>query len=293
MARAINQSIQQVNSNTWLICGRLLCERISRSTDADWDDEVDIAKSYRLTLDPSPAPDKVTDLDSHDPHIQLQYDPGGCSAVWAIGNNAFCKVKSLISGVTPEKDTLAYVENLHNRKFTTPKVIYHIQLEDRTILILQRLPGRTLGEAWPTLDIRWKENYAKMIVESCKDLAVQKHGKLCGVDGISGIPEEYLIQKRKEKDFSCTNLQKACEQIGMDCSEFVFYHADLGPGNIIVEDDPPQKGTIGIIDWEIAGGLDLPDGSLEWRILVQELMGANNFESHLQEWADWWGYIIN
>lgn len=37
----------------------------------------------------------------------------------------------------------------------------------------------------------------------------------------------------------------------MACSKFVFYHADLGPGNIIVE-DIPETGTIDVIDWELA-----------------------------------------
>lgn len=39
--------------------------------------------------------------------------------------------------------------------------------------------------------------------------------------------------------------------MGMACSKFVFYHADLGPGNIIVE-DIPETGTIDVIDWELA-----------------------------------------
>ncbi|KKK22180.1 hypothetical protein ARAM_007478, partial [Aspergillus rambellii] len=59
---------------------------------------------------------------------------------------------------------------------------------------------------------------------------------------------------------------------GMDCSDLVFYHADLGPGNIIVE-DVPRTGSLGLIDWEIAGyfprgwirtnGLDLPGSGAE------------------------------
>jgi predicted unusual protein kinase regulating ubiquinone biosynthesis (AarF/ABC1/UbiB family) len=38
----------------------------------------------------------------------------------------------------------------------------------------------------------------------------------------------------------------------MDCLNFVFTHADLGPTNIIVEDEL-NLGKVEIIDFEIAG----------------------------------------
>lgn len=44
-------------------------------------------------------------------------------------------------------------------------------------------------------------------------------------------------------------LQHASE-LGMDCSDLMLHHCDLGPQNIIVE---LTTKTIGIIDWEMAG----------------------------------------
>ncbi|KAK2749915.1 hypothetical protein FQN57_005332 [Myotisia sp. PD_48] len=38
--------------------------------------------------------------------------------------------------------------------------------------------------------------------------------------------------------------------MGMVDSDLVFFHADLGPGNVIVS---PNSGTVGIIGWGIAG----------------------------------------
>lgn len=58
----------------------------------------------------------------------------------------------------------------------------------------------------------------------------------------------------------------------MDVSSFLFYHCDLGPGNILAD---PAKSSIGTADWELAGyvprewiktkfnlssGMDLPVG---------------------------------
>ena len=41
-------------------------------------------------------------------------------------------------------------------------------------------------------------------------------------------------------------LEENCIRIGMDISSLVFYHCDLGPGNI----EPDNNRGIGIIDWE-------------------------------------------
>jgi aminoglycoside phosphotransferase len=40
----------------------------------------------------------------------------------------------------------------------------------------------------------------------------------------------------------------------MDCSDLVFYHADMGLTNIVVENEPKTR-AIGVIDLEIAGYL--------------------------------------
>jgi hypothetical protein len=40
--------------------------------------------------------------------------------------------------------------------------------------------------------------------------------------------------------------------MGINYSSSVFYHANVGPVNIIVE-DKPNSGWVGIIDFEISG----------------------------------------
>jgi predicted unusual protein kinase regulating ubiquinone biosynthesis (AarF/ABC1/UbiB family) len=72
--------------------------------------------------------------------------------------------------------------------------------------------------------------------------------RLSGVDG-QNIPEPYLQPNGKE---GYDTIQDTCQAIGMDCSSFVFFHADLGPSNIIVADDS-RSGRLGIIDFEISG----------------------------------------
>lgn len=89
----------------------------------------------------------------------------------------------------------------------------------------------------------------------------------------------------------------------MDCSEFFFFHADLGPGNIIVE-KVTKTGFVGIIDWEnaayyprgwirtkfaVSSGMDIPstvteDPSYMWRYEVQKLLGERGFEKYAEIW---------
>lgn len=47
-----------------------------------------------------------------------------------------------------------------------------------------------------------------------------------------------LIIPHALEDFSSANLQAACEAMGMDCLNLIFYYAGLGPTNIIVENKP-------------------------------------------------------
>ena len=115
------------------------------------------------------------------------------------------------------------------------------------------------------------------------------------------VLEPYL-QPHGEKGFD--KLQATCQEIGMECSSFVFFHADLGPANIIVE-DYPVSGRVGIIDFETAGfyppgwirtkfrvspALDLSfvtHTPTLWRSNVQRALGEKGFEDHADAYMKW------
>ncbi|KAJ5948289.1 hypothetical protein N7466_001304 [Penicillium verhagenii] len=296
----VRESISQIDTDTWLI-GPLLLHRSQGPYDTSTWYDPDDSTSYTLSNAPIPPPPSVP-LPTDDPKIKLVYDAGDSSAVWSIGYHAFCKVKIRIPGTTAEATTLDFV---HKQKpdFLLPTTLHETECRDRYYLFLSRVPGRTLERAWPTLDGDWKSHYVNAIVDACKFLECREGNTLCGVDG-KNVLENYLIKNGAEKDYSPCNLRRACELMGMDCSKFVFYHADLGPGNIIVE-HIPQTGRIGIIDWEAAGffprgwirtkfrmssGMDLLDyyKPREWRSRVQRLLGAHGYEEYASEFETWW-----
>jgi hypothetical protein len=100
--------------------------------------------------------------------------------------------------------------------------------------------------------------------------------------------------------------------MGMVCSDLVFYYADLGPGNIIIIEDSPtsedssSEGSIGIIDFEVAGylprgwvrtkfrlssGMNLSAGDEpgRWRSEVQKMLGQESFEDYSAQHVSWRG----
>ncbi len=71
---------------------------------------------------------------------------------------------------TPEDVTMAWVKN----KFPDlkiPDVIRATTHDRRTILFMTKMPGQTLGSAWPTLTLGQKVYYVNEIAQICATLA--------------------------------------------------------------------------------------------------------------------------
>ena len=278
--------------------GGLLLQRVDSSENATWTDKEDHSSYVLQEKEPPCGPS--TPVNS--PHIKLVYEAGDASAVWSIGHSVLCKVRYIERGITAESETLRFVQRQHP-SFDTPRVLRHAFYGNRSFLFLQRLPGKTLDVSWPHLNEFWRRHYVDTVVEICKEMAQWKGTAFGGVDG-HNLPEYYLIKHSAPQDFDSTKLNAACEAIGMDCHDIVFYHADLGPQNIIIEAEP-STGRVGVIDFENAGyfprgwirtkfricsGMDLSsrDDPYQWRLEVERALGAQGFEDAVQAWQKWW-----
>jgi aminoglycoside phosphotransferase len=291
----ISKALKQVHSDCWLLGSFILRRLPYQSNTATWNDESD-GSSYVLEKSSSSHLAAISHYESS--YVQLVHQAGDASAVWTIGSVAFCKVKYVKDGVTPEPSTLQFIHDQQS-SFNTPDILAQAIDEDKVYLFLQRLPGRTLDQAWPSLDNRWRLHYVTAIVDVCKEMARWDVREFGGVDN-QNIPEYYL-QRRGSDGFS--SLKSSCEEIGMDCSDLAFYHADLGPTNIIVE-DKPKSGAIGVIDFEIAGylprdwirtkfrlssGMNLSESDdPTWlRAEVQKLLGREGFRDFSSAYMSW------
>ena len=298
-ARPVNESIQEINDDSWIIGDRiLLSRRWSSPSDSAWSDSE--GSFYVISEASNPLPPSRPL--SATTHIKKVYDAGEASAVWNIGG-AFFKVKLLDPDATREHVTLDYLHSKRPLSFATPDVYYHAEYDNRYYIVLSGLTGYTLTEAWPKLDEAMKQHYVARVANVCKELAVWQANHVSGVDG-RHLSETHLSRRGQPEDCSPQNLLANCQHLGMDCSTFVLYHCDLGPGNIIVN---LADWSIGIIDWEMAGfvprewirtkfrvsgGMDLPGSDQElrvdWRRRIQKRLGEEGFADVAERWIVWW-----
>lgn len=253
MPSPLNQSIRRIGPSRWCI-GSLICERTGfiHPTDAiaAWQ-ENDCIHNLRKIEDGTIFPPSF--MGSSD-EVQLIHEGGSSSAVWAIGKEAICKVKAWNPKMESEDKTIAFVKKIAPQ-ISTPKVIYAWTDRDRSFLILGRIKGSTLRDAWISLSLSQRRSVVETIAAYCDLLAKNKSQILKSAtgrpllepflsssdSGLLGLltPEECV------RYFSTPSAE--CPKFGED---FHFYHPDLGPGNIIVSDDGR---VAGILDWEAAG----------------------------------------
>jgi hypothetical protein len=175
-----------------------------------------------------------------------------------------------------------------------------------SFLILERIQGQTLRDAWPTLSLPQRSQVASQTAKYCSKLA--KIISLAFESAThSGVVEPFLTPAAESShpswkprplgplslsDFTSyiSRQWTTCPNIG-SCLQPNF--ADLGPGNFIVQ----EGNLVGILDWEAAGfyprfwiaskvklSAGFPLSSTEgterftWRDLLESMLKNEGFE---------------
>ncbi|KAH6699584.1 kinase-like domain-containing protein [Verticillium dahliae] len=251
----LNESIREVDKSSWLISNTLLLTRSSSpppekvpTDQVCWSDSN--GGHFALYAAPEPLPDsKLLAEDSSS--ISRVHAVDNQAAVWRAGE-AFIKAHHMdYPDVTREHVTLQFLKDQKSQGFDFPNVFHHFETGSRYFLIVSRVPGQLLDEAWPSLDETKRHYYIGQVAEICNRLAAWKGDIVGGVDGRQ-LLERYLVKGNSKMTdaLSPQQLLKNCTEMSMDISTLVFYHCDLGPTNILVN---VSTGSLGIIDWELAG----------------------------------------
>jgi hypothetical protein len=202
---------------------------------------------------------------SEQPLGDLLYQAGTSSAVWAIGSNAICKVKTWTNGMDMESDTLAFVK-ANFPDIPVPDIIYAWLDEklSRSFLILKRVQGNTLAQVWPSLTPEKRDGIASTVAQFCYELTNLTSNKFQSATG-HGVLEPFMNVRAKDSHpswkprllgpMSASSHQSYLQRISRIykppvTAAFHFYHADLGPTNLLISDDGKIKA---ILDWESAG----------------------------------------
>lgn len=305
----MDSPISEVDDNRWLIGGQLLLSRqssidatpsLSGKTLAAWSDSKGSFFILSECIGNMP-PTRVLSSTSTSDIVKI-HSVGDLSTVWRVGE-AFVKVKAILPKATREHITLQHLFDKITG-FNIPRVHHHWESDGKYYIILQRLPGETLGHRWPNLTESEKQYYVDRIAEICSQLTIWQGRSIAGVDG-NELPDQYLKSKAESCDPQL--LLRNCQKLQMDCSTLVFYHCDLGPGNIIIESTEPTR-SVGIIDWETAGfvprawirtkfcissGMDLPspgDGEdrADWRRRMSRKLEDMGYTEVADEWMVQW-----
>lgn len=280
----LNESIREVNESTWLISSTLLLKRSSplpgkkSPKQTYWSDSH--GGHYTLSTAPKPLPDSMPLTE--DSCISRVHAVDNQAAVWRVGE-AFIKAHHIeYPGVTREHVTLQFVKDQRPQGFEFPIVLDHFETDSRYFLVVSRVPGQLLDEAWPTMSERLRQYYIDKVADVCNCLAAWNGSDIVsGVDGHQ-LLERYLIKgnSKMADTLSPQQLRKNCTQMSMNVSRLVFYHCDLGPTNLLVD---VATGSLGIIDWELAGYVPI-----EWVRTKFRLSAGMDFnhgdEYHSKDW---------
>ena len=170
---------------------------------------------------------------------------------WKTG---FLQGEILVPEIESEDKTSTFVNEVAPQ-LSTPEVIHAWIDHDRSFLILRRIEGSTLRDAWASLSLSQRQSVVETVATYC-DLLAQNTSKTLGT--ATGRPVLELYLSPTVSEFLGLLTQKECERYFSASSEecptieegFHFYHPGLGPSNIMISNDGK---VAGVLDWESAG----------------------------------------
>ena len=82
----------------------------------------------------------------------LVHQGGTSAAIWSIGSSAFCKVKAWCEGLESENNTIQFAAKNAPGVPVLEVIFSWVDYDwNRSFLILKRVGGQTLQDAWPQL----------------------------------------------------------------------------------------------------------------------------------------------
>ncbi|CZS94656.1 uncharacterized protein RCO7_06623 [Rhynchosporium graminicola] len=260
MTPPIGTSVRRLTRDRWLLGSSIVCERVTTRIPSiaiiSWQDG-----DGTFYLRERVEEDLVLLEDGLE--TGLVHEAGTSAAVWSIGVDAFCKVKAWREGMELESKTIEFVRR-RAPEIPVPEII-HTWIDhswNRTFLILRRVKGQTLDEEWPRLTSNQRLEIGNKIAAYCCKLASISASRFETATG-HAVVEPFLNSiadashpswiPRPIGPFSSESFASYLSTVApgsrLDVGDlFHFYHADLGPTNVMIF----ESTVTGILDWESA-----------------------------------------
>ncbi|CRG85537.1 hypothetical protein PISL3812_02589 [Talaromyces islandicus] len=145
-----------------------------------------------------------------------------------------------------------------NTSVPVPRVYNYYRSAEFEHLILEKIPGVTLQEAWPTLKVHERQKIADQVVAFLGEIRKLHSPHIKATQVLreplrSGISDALEFNRERFRGFLDNNHISAyvtTRTDGLRSLPNVLTHCDLDWSNILITDD---KNVSGIIDWECSG----------------------------------------
>ncbi|CAG9986377.1 unnamed protein product [Clonostachys byssicola] len=303
----VEWSIGQTGPNQWIIGSKVVCESVQHPEPKPVDvlvSWIDGNRTFYLRRRTPEDTKRKGNTEANRVGV-----PGVSSAVWCIGDRIF-KAHAWCGGMELESANIRFVK-AKVPSLPVPDIIYE-EIDpgfNRSFLVTTRITGRTLEERWPNLGPHKRELLASDVASYINRLAKNTSSSFKTISGC-GVFEPRLLPKPNEehrpwlprllgpfkgecdmRNYMMTISNEFPPEIG---HEFRFYHAELGPKNIILANN---DAVAGIINWEFAayypslwlitkpllGSFDLesdPNDPRGWANLLRDKLQVSNYTEY-------------
>ncbi|CEJ53688.1 Putative Function: aphA-6 of A. baumannii phosphorylates [Penicillium brasilianum] len=188
------------------------------------------------------------------------------ASVWSLGSKLILKDRGA-SLPTFEVPNIQFVQE--QTSIPVPAIVESWEEDIHTLILMRRIPGEPLSEAWPKLSADEKDRIAKQTAEYLQQLRALQSDKIQSLGGHPFFSNLLFKDKDSETphgplasdDDLWNDMEHGLQETIPEATRirlrhcmpsatpYTFTHGDLTNVNIIVE----NGSLAGIIDWEMSG----------------------------------------
>ncbi|CEI69320.1 hypothetical protein FVEN_g3937 [Fusarium venenatum] len=245
-AHRIHDLVKEVSEDSWIVNDEALITRHhSQPQQPYWEGD----QGSFFTMSEAPIPKPPTQRISDDCPITDVVKMS--DEHWGLFKIGQAHLKVTYNNGAQEHNTLKALAKA-SFDFMVPTEYCHAVYGNHYYIVHTILPGKSIAEVWhKTDDEELQMKWARQIAEAYDQLSKWNNGRICGIDG-GNLTHYYSAKDDWENPsmFTPEVIQRNYEEIGLDCSEFVFAHNHAMPIAFMIDE---TKGLVGISTWGSAG----------------------------------------